>query len=171
MSLKGIIKEVINKGNKVIYWREPISNGFKQIECEIKNNDCHVVTSHHKRKHGDCYVGKPKKAIYRLVYESLIGVIPENNVVRHKCDNASCCNPKHLEIGLQKDNIHDAISRGRNARGIKVPQAKLTDDKVREIRALLSKGLTTRKIADMYGVCDPTISNINTGKTWKHVNI
>lgn len=36
----------------------------------------------------------------------------EDPVVRHKCDVPLCCNPDHLEIGTQKQNIHDAIERG-----------------------------------------------------------
>jgi len=37
--------------------------------------------------------------------------IDSSLVVRHKCDNPACVNPKHLEIGTQKDNIRDMISR------------------------------------------------------------
>jgi hypothetical protein len=34
-------------------------------------------------------------------------------VVRHICDNPICCNPGHLIIGSQADNVDDMISRGR----------------------------------------------------------
>lgn len=37
----------------------------------------------------------------------------ENMVVRHKCDNPSCCNPDHLEIGTVSDNIKDQYNRNR----------------------------------------------------------
>lgn len=39
--------------------------------------------------------------------------VPEGQVVRHKCDNAACINPEHLELGTQEQNVRDAIERGR----------------------------------------------------------
>jgi hypothetical protein len=43
--------------------------------------------------------------------------IPEGMgvVMLHKCDNTRCVNPDHLEPGTQKDNIADALSKGRMA--------------------------------------------------------
>ena len=34
-------------------------------------------------------------------------------VMRHKCDTPACVNVAHLELGTQKENIADAVSRGR----------------------------------------------------------
>lgn len=34
-------------------------------------------------------------------------------LVCHTCDNTSCCNPKHLFLGTQLDNVQDAISKDR----------------------------------------------------------
>ena len=50
---------------------------------------------------------------HRIAYEKANGPIPAGMVVRHKCDNRRCCNPEHLIVGTQKDNVHDAIARGR----------------------------------------------------------
>lgn len=50
---------------------------------------------------------------HRLVYMIFNGDIPEKMVVRHKCDNAQCCNPMHLELGTKSDNELDKYRRGR----------------------------------------------------------
>jgi hypothetical protein len=31
----------------------------------------------------------------------------------HSCDNYPCCNPAHLSAGTHRQNMHDAIARGR----------------------------------------------------------
>lgn len=46
---------------------------------------------------------------------------------------------------------------------------KLTDGQVTEIRDLLASGVKGYQIADMYGVCHSTISNIKHGKHYKEV--
>jgi len=41
------------------------------------------------------------------------GLIPENLFCLHKCDNTKCCNPSHLYLGTQSDNMQDKHRRGR----------------------------------------------------------
>jgi hypothetical protein len=55
---------------------------------------------------------------HRAVWEVVHGPIPvgdgyHGTVVRHSCDNRLCCNPAHLVLGTQADNIEDMIVRGR----------------------------------------------------------
>lgn len=37
--------------------------------------------------------------------------------ILHTCDNPLCCNPSHLELGTQLDNIQDMIQKARHRNG------------------------------------------------------
>lgn len=52
---------------------------------------------------------------HRIVWETHYGSIPDGLLIRHTCDNPPCCNPEHLLLGTQKDNMHDMAERGRRA--------------------------------------------------------
>jgi len=43
--------------------------------------------------------------------------LTRDEVVRHKCDNPPCCNPTHLCIGTQAENVRDREERGRSGSG------------------------------------------------------
>lgn len=92
--------------------------------------------------------------------------VPDGLVVRHKCDNRRCCNPTHLELGTQVDNMRDMVERGRSARGSKATSAVLDEDDVVEILRLLSGKRMQKEIAAMFGVSRETINAIATGRTW-----
>jgi hypothetical protein len=50
---------------------------------------------------------------HRVVWELTNGLIPDGLLVLHACDNPPCCNPSHLFLGTAKDNILDAMRKGR----------------------------------------------------------
>lgn len=58
--------------------------------------------------------GQPDHRIvytHRLMYEYMIGPIPDGLVLDHLCCNTRCCNPKHLEPVTSAENIRRGIER------------------------------------------------------------
>ncbi|WP_186101426.1 HNH endonuclease [Burkholderia gladioli] len=95
-------------------------------------------------------------------------------VIRHRCDTPLCVNPEHLEPGSQRQNIHDAIERGRAKkppvmRGSGVGTSKLKETDIPTIRARLAAGEFQRVIAADYGVSQVQISHIARRIQWGHV--
>lgn len=54
-----------------------------------------------------------KVTTHRFAYEAANGPIPPGLNVLHSCDNRKCCNPNHLRIGTQKENIVEMFQKGR----------------------------------------------------------
>lgn len=50
---------------------------------------------------------------HRLAWFLTFGPIPSGVCVLHTCDNPKCCNPYHLRLGTQNDNIQDMMQKGR----------------------------------------------------------
>ncbi len=138
------------------------------VTTVTNEKDCQLVTSHKPDRDGHIMIGINGKYVrlHRFVYEERYGEIPNELVVRHKCDNPNCINPEHLEIGTHADNIRDRVERNRSARGSNHGRAKLTEDNVRYIR---NTNETTYFLAKEFDVDRKTIRNIRQFKTWKHV--
>ena len=62
--------------------------------------------------HGRLHYRKQYQA-HRFAWLSLGKKIPADKLLLHHCDVRHCVNPAHLYVGTRKDNIHDAIRRGR----------------------------------------------------------
>ncbi len=93
-------------------------------------------------------------------------------MIRHRCDNPSCINHEHLEVGSQLDNVRDMLERGRanKAKGETNGRAKLTAEQVAEIRNSYvprKYGHGSHALAKKYGVSKPTIRAILNGEAWK----
>ena len=54
---------------------------------------------------------------HRLVYEALVGPIPEGMTLDHLCKNKSCYNPAHLEIVTRAENSRRGARKDRCLRG------------------------------------------------------
>jgi HNH endonuclease len=111
---------------------------------------------------------------HRVAWELTNGEIPDGKFVCHSCDNRPCCNPSHLWIGTNRDNILDAIKKGRTIKppvhyGVDHPLTTITNYDVICIRAACEQGVSNRIIAIRYGISEKTVINIKKRRTWGHI--
>lgn len=105
---------------------------------------------------------------HRLAWELTYGVIPAGQCVLHKCDNPRCVRPDHLFLGTQRDNIHDAIKKGRrNAFG----RQTLNEQDVILIRFRAARGESLGRLAEEFGLTRHGIAGVVRGDSWKHLPV
>ncbi len=125
-----------------------------------------------KSGYGAIRLGPPDNKVayaHRVSYELHVGGIPDGLCVLHRCDNPSCVNPGHLFLGTRQENMEDKVRKGRQNRGSSVGTSKLHEGDVREIRLLGSRGLKQEEIAERFGVTASRVSDVLSGRAWKHV--
>ena len=93
---------------------KPIHERFWSKVC--RGQGCWEWIGMRSNGYGRFRINNPrrKELAHRMAWILTYGSIPDGMVIRHKCDNTGCCNPDHLEIGTQSDNMKDMWERGRH---------------------------------------------------------
>ena len=129
------------------------------------------------------YQGKTIGA-HVLSYILYHGPVPEGKIICHSCDNPPCANPRHLWAGTYKENMEDAMRKGRLTKGkgfflnrygtwrqgASNGRAKLTDALVHTIKTMLQSHTAT-EVARTLDLDRGLIYNIKNGHTWRHITI
>ena len=151
--------------------KKSVLSRFKEKYKINPNTGCwEWVSSLTKKGYGDFHYEGRTRLAHRVAMELYLNINPGELHVCHSCDNPRCVNPKHLFLGTNHDNHKDMKQKGRQARGTRLPQAKLTEKQVREIRAALQRGtLSQKEIGNLFGVHQVTINDINLNKSWRHI--
>lgn len=146
--------------------------------------------------YGRIWVSGGYQLAHRVAYFIEYGVLRDDQVICHRCDNPSCVRPEHLFAGTQADNIRDAQRKGRLAvgdrhgsyrerhhsygkRNLALCEAASVANrgegngkaKMSEAQAYLAlrEGWPRQRIADEFGVNYQTASDLVAGRTWKHL--
>lgn len=151
----------------------------------------------HRNGYGKFNIGGKILLAHRVAWSLAVGTVAEGSYICHHCDNPGCVRPDHLFIGTPVDNRQDSIKKGRDRignlkkdeseyyrpklvpstrntenllRGSECTWAKLTEEKVREIRRrYISSRISQRRLADEYKVSVMTINDVVHRRKWKHI--
>lgn len=133
---------------------------------------------------GYYYVGLRKNsrkatfAVHQLVAQAFLDNPDNKPTVNHIDGNKLNNSVANLEWSTYSENLEHAYKTGLRRAvyssevGSKNYKRKLISEQVIEIKRLLAAGsLTHKEIATKFSVARSTITEINSGKRWKHLNI
>ena len=147
---------------------------------DIKTNGCWIWNGFKdKDGYGICWRGYYNQRANRTSYWIFNGDFPKEKWILHKCDNPSCVNPDHLYLGDVRQNVKDALERGRFPKGANIKKgrvgennhkSKLTSEQVKSIRQEYIPFIrNSQTLAKKYGVSASCINRIVKGDSWKCV--
>lgn len=110
--------------------------------------------------YGNVRIGQTNTTAHRLVMLQITQRDLMGLDVCHTCDYRLCVNPDHLFVGTRADNMRDAVSKGRQAKGSMLPQTKISDSDREVILERAQSGELYKRIARSYNVTKSLIGHI-----------
>jgi len=108
--------------------------------------------------------------LHLLVLRAFCGPAPFDGAHgAHNDGDPKNCALTNLRWATPTENQADVDRHGRRCKGEDVFGAKLTEDGVRRVRALIAKGYRNPQIAKSFGVSPSTIHLIRHNRIWRHV--
>lgn len=112
--------------------------------------------------------------LHRWIVETMEGVpLEPGQKVLHRCDNPPCFRYDHLRRGTQRENLLQAVARGRHRYGHQPGETNgasvLTADQVLAVRAACAAGDRQRDVARRFGISQAQVSNIHRRTQWSHL--
>lgn len=138
----------------------PITEEWRQLNPR-SNDSGHKTVTLGRNNH---------RFVHRLILEAFVGPCPEGMQCLHGNGNPEDNRLTNLRWGTPSDNYYDSLKHGTATfqKGVKHPQAVLTDEIAREIVALHKQGYLQRDIADRFKLNKTTVSSVLSGRSWSY---
>ena len=155
---------------KRTFWERVNKNG-KIMRPEL--GPCHEWTGATRGGYGRIQVdGKTLSAhVYAFEVVHGHGPLPPGKKVLHRCDNEPCVRDEHLFSGTQHENVLDSVMKGRHKNpvmhGSSNPNAVITEEAVRALRANPPKREEKMKVAASLGISRRSLNRLLQGARWK----
>jgi len=109
--------------------------------------------------------------VHRLIWFMKHDKICDNLEINHKNGIKDDNRTENIELITRSENAKHAyhVLKVINNEGIHNPNAKLSEDEVREIRNKSNSGMRVKDLAKYYKVSISTIKDIKSGKIWKNI--
>lgn len=158
------MKVGLPKRNKIKIPRVKISMEKRFLESIDKKgeNECwEYKAGKNQQGYGQLWYDDKNMRAHIVAYMLAYGEIPNGMCVLHHCDRPSCCNPNHLFLGTQQDNVKDMLNKGR---GKYLANYDIAED-IRNIYNI--GGITQKELSNEFGISQGEINCILQNKQWK----
>jgi len=161
-------------GNEVPMTDETVADRFwAKVDVRGRDECWEWTAARNRRGYGVFRLpGRRNVLAHRFAFVASGGVLASKapgrtgavgEVVCHRCDNPSCCNPKHLFVGTQADNLADMVRKGRRRNS----RTKLTPTVAKELRSRYTgKRGEQKALAREFGISPQLVNDVLRGRAW-----
>lgn len=107
--------------------------------------------------------------VHRIVLRAFVGDCPIGKQCAHGDGDRSNNRLSNLRWATPSENGMDKFSHGTVLFGDRHPNTRISTSTARAIVADLAAGFTHPEIAARHSVTLPTVANISTGRSWRHI--
>lgn len=96
-----------------------LNNAWAKVDVHLEDECWWWTGSRTRGGYGQFMVGQAPRRAHRVMYQIMIGDIPDGMLLDHSCRNPLCVNPKHMRVCNKRENAGNSKVRVDSGTGIK----------------------------------------------------
>lgn len=116
-----------------------------------------------KNGYGQIQINGRVKSAHRVMFALWKEINLTNSMhVLHRCDNRLCCNPDHLFLGTNQDNVNDKVSKNRQHKTVSLAT------KQQIVKVYKERKYTQSEIGKQFNVSQQRVQKIVKSKLYNN---